>query len=378
MKILIASDSYKGSLDTFQIASCIEQGARKALKDVQCRRIPVSDGGEGTVAAVVNGKKGKMLSVEVTGPLGTPVQADLGILPGEEAVIEMAAASGLPLVPREKRDIMKATTFGTGQLILEAMNQNCRKIYIGIGGSATNDGGIGMAQALGVSFKDAQGKEVGYGGGELARIASVDESGLDPRIRETDIIVMCDVTNPLCGESGAAAVYGPQKGADADQIQQLDEGLAHLDRLIEKAHGKSLKDVPGAGAAGGLGLGLMAFAGAKLQSGIETILELYHFEELLEWADLVITGEGKIDGQSVCGKVLSGIAGKAEKKDKPVLAIAGSLAPDAKRVFEIGISGIEAAVCRPMELQAAIEQTELLVEEAAERAIRMIHLGTRM
>lgn len=378
MKLLVASDSYKGSLNTMQVAEQIKKGVEKVFPDAQFMCVPVADGGEGTVEAMVSSLGGEYRTVEVTAPDGRKIQADYGVLPGRKVVVEMAAASGLPLIPDKERNVMKATTYGTGELIKAALNEDCTQIYIGIGGSATNDGGMGMAQALGYSFRDKDGKEVGFGGGELARVEVIDKSMADKRLKEKEIIVMCDVTNPLCGEFGAAAVYGPQKGATPEQIVELDNGLKHFSQVIRDQLGLDLEEVPGAGAAGGLGAGLVAFAEAKIKSGIDAILEVSNFSEKLDWADIVITGEGRIDRQSAFGKAISGISKMARTKDVPVVAVSGSIECGAEIIYEKGVSTMEAAVCRPMHVDEAMLNANILVENAVERVMRSIKIGQKI
>lgn len=376
MRILIASDSFKGSLSSAQVAENIKAGILRVYSDAQIKYISVADGGEGTVEAVISGSGGKIVNTPVMGPDGKMLDSFFGILEDGSAIIEMAAASGLPLVPEPERDIMKATTYGTGQLLKAAMDNGCMKIYIGVGGSATNDGGIGMAQALGASFKDDRGKEVGFGGGQLSRIAKIDVSRMDERLSRTEIIVMSDVTNPLCGPAGASAVYGPQKGASPKQVELLDEGLSHLAKVIEETLTIDIRNMKGAGAAGGLGGGLAAFTGAVIRSGIDAVLDMSDFAQKAEWADLIITGEGRIDYQSAYGKAISGIAGRAEKYGIPIAAIAGSLSESAHEVYKIGIGCMEAAVCRPIPLEEAMgEKAGELVADAAERLIRGIRVG---
>lgn len=378
MKILIASDSYKGSLNTMQVAEQMKKGVSNVFKNAEFMCVPVADGGEGTVEAMVNALGGEYRYVNVTGPDGRKVEAKYGVLDNGKVVIEMAAASGLPLIPRERRNVMKATTYGTGELLRAALNEECDQIYIGIGGSATNDGGIGMAQALGYSFLDVEGKEVGFGGGELGNIVKIDASNVDERLKQKQIIVMCDVTNPLCGELGAAAIYGPQKGANQEQIVKLDQGLKHLAAVIKEHTGLDLEEMPGAGAAGGLGAGLVAFANAKIKSGIEAVLEVSNFEEKLEWADLVLTGEGRIDQQSAFGKVISGISAMAKGKGVPVIAICGSIEYGAEIIYEKGVSSMEATVCKPMSLEEALQKADFLLEKAVERAMRTLKVGQQI
>lgn len=376
MKIVIASDSYKGSLDSSQVNEAMRKGILRVFEDAEIICIPIADGGEGTVDAVMTCCGGSYCYEMVTGPDGREVIARYGILPDKSAVIEMAAASGLPLVQDVTPDtVMNSTTYGTGQLIASALDKGCRKIYIGIGGSATNDGGIGMLQALGVSFLDADNREVGFGGKYLDKIARIDISNLDPRIRETELVVMSDVTNPLCGENGAAVVYGPQKGATEEEIAILDKGLAQFAELICQMNLPDIRNLPGAGAAGGLGGGLVSFLGAEIRPGIKAILEIADFEKSVQWADLILSGEGRIDGQSANGKVVSGIAEIAGKYNVPVIAICGSVEKDAREIFEKGISGMEAAVCRPVALEKAMDEAEQNVIDAAERVMQMVKAG---
>lgn len=376
MKIVIASDSYKGSLDSSQANEAMRKGVLRVFEDAEIICIPIADGGEGTVDAVMTCCGGSYCYETVTGPDGREVIARYGILPDKSAVIEMAAASGLPLVQDVTPDtVMNSTTYGTGQLIASALDKGCRKIYIGIGGSATNDGGIGMLQALGVSFLDADNREVGFGGKYLDKIARIDISNLDSRIRETELVVMSDVTNPLCGENGAAVVYGPQKGATEEEIAILDKGLAQFAELICHMNLPDIRNLPGAGAAGGLGGGLVSFLGAEIRPGIKAILEIADFEKSVQWADLILSGEGRIDGQSANGKVVSGIAEIAGKYNVPVIAICGSVEKDAREIFEKGISGMEAAVCRPVTLEKAMDEAEQNVIDAAERVMRMVKAG---
>ena len=376
MKIIIASDSYKGSLDCLQVNNAMKEGVLRVFKDAEIKSIPIADGGEGTVDVLLKYCGGSYNYELVVGPDGREVIARYGILPDKSAVIEMAAASGLPLVQDVTPDtVMNSTTYGTGQLIASALDKGCRKIYIGIGGSATNDGGIGMLQALGVSFFDADNREVGFGGKYLDKIARIDISNLDPRIRETELVVMSDVTNPLCGENGAAVVYGPQKGATEEEIAILDKGLAQFAELICHMNLPDIRNLPGAGAAGGLGGGLVSFLGAEIRPGIKAILEIAGFEKSVQWADLILSGEGRIDGQSANGKVVSGIAEIAGKYNVPVIAICGSVEKDAREIFEKGISGMEAAVCRPVTLENAMDEAEQNVIDAAERVMQMVKAG---
>jgi len=377
MRVVIAPDSFKGSNPSLKVAEKIGEGVLRVFPDADITHVPIGDGGEGTVDAVVHEMNGKMRTVEVTGPLGERVQASYG-LSETVAIIEMASASGLPLVPDDNKNPLKTTTFGTGELIKDAAAQGCRKILIGIGGSATNDGGVGMAQALGVSFADAAGKEVGFGGGELNRIASIDDSGRLPDLENVEIEIMCDVSNPLCGDSGASAIYGPQKGATRQMVKTLDANLRHLSDVVKEKTGNDYSEVPGSGAAGGLGFGLMVFAGGTLRSGIEAVLDAIDFAGQVKNADLVITGEGKMDGQSVYGKAPVGVAKVAKQFDIPVLAIVGDIGDGIEAVYDKGIDSVMSNVNRAMPLKEAMENSRELLTDAAERAMRMIRMGISM
>lgn len=374
MKIVVASDSYKGSCTTMEVAQAIEKGIKKVFNDAEVIKIPVADGGEGTVDALVLGTGGRYEEAEVIGPLGATIRAKYGILEGNIAVVEMAAASGLNLIKKETRNPMLTTTYGTGQLIRAAIHKGCKKIFVGIGGSATNDGGLGMAQAIGVSFKDKDGQELGFGGGELARLHDIDISNLDPRLNSTEIIVLSDVTNPLCGMTGASFVYGPQKGATREMIKQLDANLLHYASVIKKHLGKEIADLPGAGAAGGLGAGLLVFCNGTLTSGVDKVLDIAEIDRHLNGAELVITGEGQIDGQSIYGKVPIGVAKRALKHNVPVLALVGSVGEGASSVYSYGINAIVDIVNKPMTLNEAVENAPRLIEQAAENAMRLINL----
>ncbi|WHH56974.1 glycerate kinase [Petroclostridium sp. X23] len=375
MKVIIAPDSFKGSNTTIAVANTIEKGIRKVFPDVEVVKIPIADGGEGTVDALVLGAGGKFMELEVVGPLGENLVAKYGILDNGTAVIEMAAASGLPLVPDDKKDPLITTTYGTGQLIKAALDEGCKNIVIGIGGSATNDGGVGMAQALGVSFKDANGNELPYGGGALDKLATIDISNMDPRIKDTEIVVACDVSNPLCGERGASAIYGPQKGATPELVKILDANLGHYANIIKEQLGKDIIDVPGTGAAGGLGAGLIVFCDAQLKSGIETVLDVVDIDQHLPTTDFVITGEGKIDAQSVYGKVPVGVGQRVKKYNLPVLAIVGDIGDGASAVYDYGVDGIMSTVNKAMPLSEAMGRSSELLEDAAERVMRIIKIG---
>lgn len=375
MKILIAPDSFKGSNSSIAVATRIEKGIRRVIPDAEVIKIPIADGGEGTVEALVNGAGGEYHIAPVVGPMGGDVDATYGILRSGVAVIEMAAASGLPLVPGDKRNPLRATTYGVGQLMKAAMDKGAKSIVVGLGGSATNDGGAGMAQALGVSLKDKDGRELDWGGGPLSGLATVDISGIDPRIGEITITIASDVSSPLCGPKGASHVFGPQKGADEEMVAQLDQNLAHFAAVVKEQLGVDCAETAGAGAAGGLGYGLLAFCGAKVKPGIETVLDSVEIDRYLPDCDLVITGEGKIDGQSVFGKVPVGVAGRVKKFGLPVLCIVGDIGDGAEAVYAYGVDSIMSTVNKAMPLSEAIGRGGELLEEAAERAMRIVKIG---
>lgn len=372
MKILVAPDSFKGSLSAQDVAKSLREGILRVAPEIQVDLLPVADGGEGTCAAIVAAIGGEIVKKTVTGPNGNPVEAFLGIA-GDMAVIEMAAASGLALVPAGEMRPREATTYGTGELMRYALDAGCKRIIMGIGGSATTDGGTGMAQALGVRLLNADGRELGRGGGALDRLASIDVSQMDPRIAACGIIVATDVSNPLYGESGCAAVYGPQKGCDGQDVAALDSNMRHYARILQEQLGKDVAPVPGAGAAGGLGAGLLAFCGATLKSGVDTVLDAVNFDQHVLDADLVITGEGRIDFQSAFGKLPVGVAKRAKAAaNVPVIAVVGSIGQGAEAVYEHGITSTISIVDKPMTLDNAINDAPRLIANAAERVIRIV------
>ncbi len=378
MKIVIAPDSFKENLTSLQVATCIEKGIKRVLPKAKCVKIPMADGGEGTVQSLVDATGGKIFKRQVIGPLGNKVTASYGMLgDGETAVIEMAEASGIPLVPKNKRNPLKLTTYGTGQLIDSALAKGAKTIIIGLGGSATVDGGAGMAQALGVRFLDKRGKPIKeYGtGGILSKIAGIDMSSLNPGVRKTKFIIASDVTNPLCGKSGAAAVFGPQKGATPAMVSTLDKNLKHFGNVIKKELKKDVMKIKGGGAAGGLGAGLVAFTGARMKRGVDLVVQITGLDKHLRGASLAITGEGRVDFQTAFGKTPAGVAKAAKRHKVPCIAIGGGLADDARGVFEHGISGLDSAAARDMSLEEAIRLSRKHLELAGERVIRMILIG---
>ena len=379
MNIIVAPDSFKGSLTALEAADAIVQGVRDVLPDAEIVSIPLADGGEGTVEALVRATEGKIAKAKVTGPMGEPVEAQFGLL-GDDVtgVVEMAQAAGLFLVPPDKRNPLQATTYGVGQLMLAALDAGCTQLIVGLGGSATNDGGAGMAQALGVRLLGPEGGEVGRGGAALKDLERIDISGLDPRIPRTTIYAASDVTNPLCGPKGASAVYGPQKGASEEMVATLDKALWHYGGIISEQLQLEVRDLPGAGAAGGLGAGLVALAGAKIRSGPSLVLELLRFEEYLEAADLVLTGEGKIDRQIEFGKAISGVSLLAEKHGVPVIALTGWLTEEDHKLAERGVAAVMPIAPGPIAEQEAMERAGELLQAGAERAMRLIVLGRQL
>lgn len=364
--IVIACDSFKGSCSAIDVTRYLETGLLSYRPDLKIVKVPVADGGEGTVEALLFATGGQRIQVPVTDPLGRPHMASFGLLPDGSAVLEMASASGLPLLTPKERDPRITSTYGTGQLIKAALDRGCRRMILGIGGSATNDGGAGMAAALGAKFYDADGHELAPGGAALAQLDRIDLSGLDPRLADCDILVACDVNNPLCGERGASAIYGPQKGATPEMVKELDLALAHYANILKRDLGCDVADRPGAGAAGGLGTGLMAFCGAKIRSGIESVLDMVGFEALVKDADLVITGEGAIDHQTLFGKVPQGVTERAKKvnPEVAVIGVAGTLGRDYEQAHSCGIDFMMSIATGPLTLEECMAEAPRLLVEA--------------
>lgn len=342
MKVVVAIDSFKGSLSSMEAGQAIAEGVKRVYQHAEVVVCPLADGGEGTVEALVEGMGGVFVTKEVTGPLGEKVEAVYGIIESKDdlsktAIIEMSAAAGITLVPEESRNPMNTTTYGVGELILDAIERGCRHFIVGIGGSATNDGGVGMLQALGYDFVTQEGKAISYGGNGLRELASIEESNVHPTLKECTFKVACDVTNPLCGENGSSAIFGPQKGATPEMVQELDQLLLHYAELSKEINANADRFYPGTGAAGGMGFAFLTYTNATLESGIQIVLTEIKLEELIKTADFVVTGEGRLDGQTALGKAPIGVAALAKKYQKKVLAFAGAVTPDAKECNQHGI-----------------------------------------
>ena len=376
MKIVIAPDSYKGSIYASDAARAMEDGVRRVLPDAEVVLVPVADGGDGTLETLVETSGGRIITSDVTGPLGEPVSAQWGAMgDGVTAVAEMARTSGLALVRLEDRDPLNATTYGLGEVILEALEAGYRRFILGIGGSATNDAGAGMAQALGVRLLDADGAALPPGGAALARLARIDTSGLDSRAVEAEFDVACDVNNPLTGPEGASAVYGPQKGATPEIVEHLDAALANFAEVVKRDLGADVNDVPGSGAAGGLGGGIMAFLGGRLRPGVDIVLDTVDLASRLDGADLIITGEGCMDFQTVYNKAPIGVARLAGERNIPVIGVSGSLGDGFTDVHEHGIAAAVAITHAPMTLDEATDRVVELIASATEQAVRLVRVG---
>ena len=376
MKIVIAPDSFKESLTALEVAEAIEAGLKKVLPDAEYVKVPMADGGEGTVQSLVDATEGRLISAEVCAPLGNKVKAEFGLSgDGRTAIIEMAAASGLHLVPPEARNPLRTTSYGTGELILAALDEGVEKIIVGIGGSATNDGGAGMLQALGALLLDAHHQPIGAGGGCLQDLAAIDLSGLDKRLAGVEIVVACDVDNPMCGEKGASAVFGPQKGATPEMVQALDSGLQHFAALAARDLGLDIQSPAGAGAAGGMGGGVLLLPDARLQAGVKIVMEAVGLAEKVQDADLVITGEGRMDAQSVHGKTPIGVAHTAKAFGKPVIAIVGCLREDYEVVYAQGIDAVFPIIRQLGSLEEILQHGRDNLVSAAQNVARIYQMG---
>lgn len=378
MRFLFASDSFKGTLSSEQIIHLLNESANKIFPGCETMGVPIADGGEGTVDAVIAVTKGEIREIPVHGPLMEETTATYGVFHGDSAIIEMAAASGLPMVPVEKRNPLNTTTYGTGELIKDALDAGYRKLSIAIGGSATNDGGMGAMRALGIRFLDAEGRELEGIGSDLEKVADIDVSGIHPAVAEAEITVMCDVNNPLTGPDGATYTFGKQKGGTPEILDRMEAGMKQYAKVIEEKIGKDVDQIAGAGAAGGLGAALCVFLHANLKSGIETVLDLIDFDTLLEGTDLVITGEGRIDWQSAFGKVPSGIGMRCKNHGVPAVAIVGGMETGAEKIYEFGVESIIPTINGAMDIKEALDRAEELYANAADRLFRMIKVGMDM
>lgn len=376
MKIVIAPDSFKDCLTSPDVAKFIEMGIRNVFPDANIKMVPLADGGEGTVVTLVTATNGKIFHIKVHDPLMREITAHFGVLgDGETAVIEMASASGIELLDKKERNPWKTTSYGTGELIKHALDKGCRKIIIGIGGSATNDAGTGMLQALGIQFLDANKHEIEPGGGALGKLASIKTDKLDQRLKQSKIIIASDVLNPLLGKTGASAVYGPQKGADSNMVIQLDSNLQHFADVVRQQLGVSVENIPGSGAAGGLGAGILAFLPSEIKPGFDIVKEVVELEKHILDADLVITAEGKVDSQTAYGKTPAGVAGIAGKYNIPVIAFAGIVEDGINELYKKGFRAIIPIANKPMSIDESIKNAGILLSMAAEQSMRLIQTG---
>lgn len=378
MKFLFASDSFKGTLTSDQTIELLTKAAREVFGSCETSGVPVADGGEGTTDAVVKARNGEIITVPVHGPLMEMEQGFYGRLSDTEAILEMAAASGLPMVPEEKRNPLNTTTYGTGELLKAALDAGYTEIAIAIGGSATNDGGMGFASALGIRFLDQDGNVLEGRGENLEKVAHIDMSGLDPAIQKAHFTVMCDVTNPLCGPNGATYTFGKQKGGTPEILDRLEKGMQNYRDVIIREFGINPDEIQGSGAAGGLGAALKVFLHAEMKSGIETVLDLIDFDARLEGVDLVVTGEGRTDWQSCFGKVMQGVGDRSAKHQVPVAALCGGLGPDYEKIYAHGISSIMTTVDGPMPLKEALDNASELYYKGAIRMFRFLKTGMQM
>lgn len=378
MKFLFASDSFKGTLSSRRTAELLSQAAREVFPACKCESVETADGGEGTTDAVLSAIGGEKVSLSVHGPLGEMTESYYGILDDHRAILEMASASGLPLVPDSLRDPRRTSSYGTGEMIADALTKGCLDISIAIGGSATNDGGMGCMRALGIRFLDKDGNELAGCGQDLINVRTIDTTGIHPLVKDASFTVMCDVTNPLCGENGATYTFGKQKGGTPEILDELEKGMQNYRDVIRRQFGINMDEVAGAGAAGGLGAALMVFLDGKLKSGIETVLDLVDFDRKLDDVSLVVTGEGATDWQSAFGKVMQGVGMRCKKHNIPAVAIVGSMGKGAEDIFDYGIESILTTVNGIMPLEEALDRADELYLGAAKRMFRMLKAGTRL
>ncbi|PRX91748.1 glycerate kinase [Allonocardiopsis opalescens] len=381
MRVVIAPSGFKESLDAGEVAAAIARGVRRVLPRAEVDTVPLVDGGEGSAAALAEASGGRLVPVRVRGPLGAPVDAHIALLGGDSrgtAVVEMAAAAGLRLVPRDARDPGLTSTYGVGQLMRAALDAGCRRILVGCGDSGTCDGGAGALRALGVRLTDAAGRPVGEGGYQVAGVAAIDAAGLDPRLAETEVVLACNPHNVLCGPRGVAEVFGPQKGAAPGQVRRLSAAMEHWAALLAAHGGADLRLVAGGGASGGLGAGLAGVLGARLAPRFSVLLDHTGLDARLAAADLVITAEGAIDAQTPRGKVPAEVARRAKRYGRPVIALAGTIGSGARHTLAVGIDAYAGILAAPVDLAGAIEQAAGLTADAAERALRMVLVGTAL
>jgi glycerate kinase len=378
MKLLFAPDSFKGSLSSGQVIQLLTVAAKKVWKDCSIVPVPMADGGEGTMEVLVKMKEGHFAFHTVTGPSGRPVKARYGIINQETAMVEMAEASGLPLIPVEERNPCETSSYGTGELIAHILKQGYSHIIMAIGGSATNDGGIGAAAALGIQFLDEKNQPLKPVGKNLSKIYHIDESYVLPEFTKAEFTIICDVKNPLTGSCGSTYVYGAQKGGTPSQLDELEKGMIHYAEIVKKQYGLDFSQMEGAGAAGGISVPFLTFSNSRLEAGIQVVLDTIQFDTLLEGVDLVVTGEGQVDRQSTYGKVLAGIGLACKQKNIPAVAIVGSMGEGAEEIYSYGIQSIMPILNRPMELDTAIANSDTLFLDAAERMFRFIQTGMYM
>ena len=379
MKIVIAPQAFKGSLSALNVATAVQKGVRRIFPDAQILTCPVADGGDGTLETLVESSGGKIMETNVADPTGKPIVAQWGAMgDGNTAVIEMARTSGLALLTLEERDPLNATTYGLGEIIVSALNKGFRKFIVGIGGSATNDAGAGMAQALGIKLMDREGRNLVFGGAALQNLSVIDTSSIDQRVLESNFQIACDVNNPLTGPEGASAVYGPQKGATEENVRQLDSALGVFAEVAKRDLGKDISNLEGAGAAGGLGAGMIAFVEGHLRAGVDIVLDTVNLAEKLESADLVITGEGSIDFQTVYNKAPIGVARMAKARGIPTIGISGMLGENYQIVHNHGIDAVLSIANGPISLEESLQNAPSLISEAVEESLRLISVGMKL
>lgn len=374
MKILVAPDSFKGSLSAMEICNITETVAKEVFQNCEVVKLPVADGGEGTVESILETLSGKEMIIEVSNPLGKRIKSNYGIFNNDKAIIEMASASGLPLIKTNERDVLNSNTYGTGELILDAIKNGAKKIYLGIGGSATNDLGIGCLASFGVKFLDADKKEVNPVPANFKKIVEIDSSSISKDVLDAEFIIMCDVTNPLLGKDGATYIYGKQKGIDEKDMPEFEEGMAHLCKVIEEKTKVTISTREGCGASGGLGAGLLAFTNASMQSGVDTILEILEFNDKLKGANLVITGEGRMDNQSAFGKVAFGVGSLCKASNIPCIAVVGGLGDGYEDMYQHGITSIMTTTDKIMSIDDAIKNADDLLKKAIYRILKMVQI----